>query len=140
MLRTMLVALTFAGAALSASASPTTDPTHGVWLTQSRKAKIEIAPCGASICGTVVWLADEKDGYIIRDARNQDPSKRTSRLLGSQMMFGFKPAKSGWTGGRIYNAEDGGTYRSEVAALANGTLSIKGCVGPICRTQIWTRP
>jgi uncharacterized protein (DUF2147 family) len=131
-------ALALAAQPIAAHASP--EKAYGRWLTQSGKAKIEIAPCGASACGTVVWLADEKDGAPpLLDARNKDSSKRGEKLIGSRMAWGFKPAPSGWTGGQIYNAEDGGTYRGELLPQADGTMKVKGCFGPVCRTQTWTR-
>ncbi|MBU6372470.1 MAG: DUF2147 domain-containing protein [Alphaproteobacteria bacterium] len=141
MLRTTMAAIAAAVLLIApASAAPSAgDPVLGRWLTQSRKAHVEIAPCGASVCGTIVWLADEKDGHILKDANNKDPAKRGARVLGSRMMWDFKPAAHGWTNGRIYNAEDGATYRSVLKPQGDGTLIVDGCVGPICRSQKWTR-
>lgn len=141
MLRTMMVAITLiALLPLQALAAPAaTDPVLGRWLTQSRKAHIEIKPCGQTVCGAVVWLADETDGRVILDTRNKDAAKRGARLVGAPMLWDFKPAPHGWVNGRIYNAEDGGTYRAALKPQPNGTLLVDGCVGPICRTQTWTR-
>ena len=40
--------------------------------------------------------------------------------------------------GRVYNPEDGGTYRTEVRPRAGGALEVKGCVAFICRTRVWS--
>jgi len=133
------IALTMASGAAAAAPAPT-DATLGVWLTQTKKGKVEIAPCGASICGKVIWVESERDGVAILDSKNQDPARRNDRIVGSTMLSGFRRSEAGWVGGRIYNAEDGGTYGSELRPQPDGTLKVKGCFGPICRTQIWTRP
>jgi uncharacterized protein (DUF2147 family) len=123
----------------AAHASPV-DQAYGRWLTQSGKAKIEVAPCGASACGTVVWLADQKEGAApLLDTRNKDATKRGEKLLGSRMAWGFKPDRTGWVGGHLYNAEDGGAYRGDLLPQPDGTMKVKGCFGPVCRTQTWTR-
>ncbi len=60
------------------------------------------------------------------------------------MLWDFKPAegeRGAWDGGRIYNPEDGETYRSTMTLDGNGTLRVRGYVGaPIFgRSQTWTR-
>lgn len=141
MLRTLMAAIALVALLpLQAMATPAAnDPVLGRWLTQTKAAHIEIKPCGVTVCGTVVWLADEKDGRVILDTRNKDPGKRGTRIVGAPMLWDFKPAQHGWTNGRIYNAEDGGTYRATLKPQQNGTLVVEGCVGPLCRAQTWTR-
>ncbi|OYW82850.1 MAG: hypothetical protein B7Z22_13475 [Hyphomonas sp. 32-62-5] len=29
------------------------------------------------------------------------------------------------------------TYDSRLKRLGDGTLEVKGCIGPVCQTQIW---
>jgi uncharacterized protein (DUF2147 family) len=57
------------------------------------------------------------------------------------MMHGYKLSKDGarWIDGQIYNPEDGNSYRSILEPGPGDTLKVKGCLGPFCQTQTWTR-
>ena len=52
-------------------------------------------------------------------------------------MGGLTPAAGGSWAGRIYNPEDGQTYRATLRRVGNDTLVIEGCVLFICQKQIW---
>ncbi len=125
--------------AASARASSPLDSVIGVWLVASKSGHVEITRCGGSVCGTIVWLKEERPGQPTLDARNKDPAARVRPIRGSQMLWGFSPGQTGWVNGRIYNAEDGNSYRAELMAPTPDTLKVKGCVGPICQTQTWRR-
>ena len=76
----------------------------------------------------------------LRDAKNKDESLRTRRLAGIQMLSGFTRGSGEWTGGTIYNADDGGTYKATVTPTDAEHIKVKGCiVWPLCKTQTWTR-
>ena len=51
--------------------------------------------------------------------------------------FGY----SSWSGGRIYNPEDGKTYKCKLTLQDDGTLKVRGYVGMSIfgKTQIWRR-
>ncbi|NJR20288.1 MAG: DUF2147 domain-containing protein [Hyphomonadaceae bacterium] len=73
------------------------------------------------------------------DTNNPNPALRTRPLIGLNILSGFtRQADNSYKGGTIYNPEDGRTYRSEFRLKPDGRLEVKGCVGPICRAQIWT--
>jgi uncharacterized protein (DUF2147 family) len=109
------------------------------WLTQGGQAEIAISTCsGGTLCGTVAKVKAPA-GVVPKDTRNPDPAKRDNPLVGTRLIEGFKPGKDGkWVGGTIYNPNDGRSYRSELARRPDGKLAVKGCVGPVCQTQIWT--
>ena len=76
----------------------------------------------------------------MRDANNADESLRERTVIGIELLSGFAEARPGrWTGGRIYNPEDGRTYDSRLVEQDESTLTVKGCVLFICKSQIWTR-
>lgn len=106
------------------------DAVIGTWLTQSMAAKVQISRCGESVCGRVVWLRDQKPGETVSDRNNKDPALRSRPVMGMVLLSGFERSANGWRNGRIYNAEDGSTYRSELIPQPDGTLRVKGCVGP----------
>lgn len=117
------------------------DPT-GVWLTPAGNSHIEIRPCGEKLCGKLVWFTEPRnaDGTLKLDEKNKNVALRNRPLLGLQMMSSFINAGDGkWTKGRIYNPEDGQTYRSKLEVKDQDTLSVSGCVLFFCKDQIWTR-
>jgi uncharacterized protein (DUF2147 family) len=123
-----------AGSALSALAA-----VSGVWLTEAGDAEIEIADCGdGTPCGVMVRVQTE-DGSPAIDTNNPDPDLKSRPLVGTKMMWGFREKSGRWKSGQIYNAENGKTYKSKIKRLEDGTLEVKGCIGPICQGQIWTK-
>jgi len=106
----------------------------------SKTGHVEIADCGdGTPCGTLVWVQTDQNIETPLDIYNKDPELAKRPLIGSQMLYGFKSKKSKWKGGKIYNAADGKTYGSSLKRIDEDTLQVKGCVGPICQKQIWTR-
>lgn len=133
-----LVALPFA----SLSAQAATDPVEGIWLTESGGAHVEIAPCGESMCGTIIWLKepDREDGTPKRDVNNPDEANHGNPIIGLQMIRGFAKEKSGiWEDGEIYDPESGKTYDSNMISRDANTLEVEGCVLFFCQEQTWTR-
>jgi len=72
------------------------------------------------------------------DGNNPDPELADRPLVGVQMLHSFKEKSGRWKSGKIYNPENGKTYKSKLKLLENGDLEVKGCIGPICQGQIWT--
>jgi len=135
---TALFALLFA-TATQADTSPV-----GIWLTESGSGHVEIAPCGARLCGKIVWLKEPltEKGEPKTDGNNPNEAQRQRPILGLAMLEGFVPATSGgWEGGTIYNPEDGKTYKCVLALEDSNRLRVRGYVGiPLLgQTQIWTR-
>lgn len=112
---------------------------EGHWLVESGNGKVEVKDCGdGTPCGTLVWI-DETQGDSYLDVNNSDPEMRDRPLIGSPVFWGFKKKGKKWTSGKIYDAEGGKTYKSKMSLTPDGELKVKGCVGPICKSQIWTR-
>ncbi len=126
----VLATLSFAAPAHAAPADA-----FGRWLTQSGRGHVDIAPCGESACGTIAWGT----GGPSVDAKNPDPALRTRPLIGVRILEGFRKTSNGWVNGRLYDPETGNSYRGEILPQADGTLKVKGCIGPICRAQTWRR-
>jgi len=111
----------------------------GVWYTEDKGAKVEVTDCGdGTPCGNLIWFEPDGSG-VTNDFYNPDPELQKQPLIGSRVFWGFKPKKNRWHKGRIYDAGSGKTYKSKLQLAEDGTLKVKGCVGPICQTQIWTR-
>ena len=116
------------------------DPVLGTWRTPSKHGVVRIERCGASICGRLVESDNIRTNPDLRDVNNKDESRRARRLKGLQILSGFRLEGNKWTGGTIYNPEDGGTYKATITPEGAQTLKLKGCiVWPLCKTQTWKR-
>ena len=131
-----------AAVALAAPVSARAADPFGVWETEQRDAHVRIAPCDDRLCGVIVWLARPADdsGAPIRDRRNERSELRDRPILGLNILHGFAAdAARQWSGGDIYNPDDGATYRAALEPIDTRTLAVKGCLWIVCRTQIWRR-
>lgn len=116
------------------------DTVLGTWRTPSKHGVVEIERCGGSICGRLMSSDNIARNADLRDANNKDAAKRDRRLKGMQILGGFRREGGQWSGGSIYNPEDGGTYKATVTPAGTDALKLKGCVvWPLCKTQTWTR-
>jgi uncharacterized protein (DUF2147 family) len=125
-------------AAAAALASP--NAVAGKWETPTRHGVVEIASCGASICGRLVDSDGLRADPQLRDVHNKDAGQNGRPLKGLLMLQGFRATEAGWDGGTIYNAEDGGTYKATITMVDADTLKLRGCiVWPLCKSQTWKR-
>jgi uncharacterized protein (DUF2147 family) len=119
------------------------DEVFGRWATPGVSAVVELAPCGdgVTLCGTIRWLWDALDerGRSRTDAQNADTSLRTRPMVGLTILSGLKPDSGGGWQGRIYNPEDGQTYRATVKRRGADTLVVEGCMLIACSKQVWRR-
>lgn len=116
------------------------DDVSGLWLNDNKSGHINIEDCGdGTPCGTLVWVELSEDGANGMDRHNPDKTLATRPLVGVQLLYGFKLKSDKWKSGKIYNPKDGKTYGSSIKRLEDGTLQVKGCIGPICKKQIWTK-
>jgi len=134
--------------------SAQTPSVMGTWLTASKAAEVQIAPCANAangpICGTIVKLNDPKspEGKPVTpeeatDVRNADPALRSRKVLGMVLIYNFVKTTDPNTfeEGTIYNGENGKTYKANLSLQPDGTLKLRGYVGTpmFGETQIWTR-
>ena len=125
---------------LAAAAAMSPDAAIGRWRTETRNGIVEVDRCGGSICGKLVSSDGLRTNPDMRDIKNKDTALRGRRLLNLQILGGFTRGNSEWSGGTIYNGDDGGTYRATVTPIDADHLKVKGCIiWPLCKSQIWTR-
>jgi uncharacterized protein (DUF2147 family) len=118
----------------------------GVWETPDGASRIRITFCGASLCGTIVWLRDpqSENGGAALDSKNPNPRLRSRRLIGLLLLHGFVQGPDDqklWGSGKIYDPSDGKTYSCQITAVDARTLQVRGYVGlsMFGVTQIWRR-
>jgi len=113
----------------------------GEWLTADGSRKVRIADCGETLCGAITWVKEGADPATRQpraDINNPDPALRGRRVVGLQVMTGFKPTAAGWSGGTIYDPNSGKTYAAKLSANPDGTLKVEGCVAMFCQARTWT--
>jgi uncharacterized protein (DUF2147 family) len=60
-------------------------------------------------------------------------------MKGMVIMWGQKSVGDGeYEGGTVLKLANGKTYKSKAKLMGN-KFEVKGCVGPICKAQVWTR-
>ena len=112
----------------------------GLWQTETNGGQVEISRCGNSLCGKLVTSNHIQTDPSAKDLKNKDASLRARPLKNMQMLYDFTGGPTKWSGGKVYNADDGGTYSGAITLTSPNTLKLKGCiVAPICKTQNWTR-
>ena len=108
----------------------------GTFLTQAKTSTVTIEDCGdGTPCGRVSWIDPNamEPGQTPETARTQSGEP----VLGLLMLQGFDKKRKDWRGGTIYDPEADKTYASRLKRLEDGRLQVKGCIGPICQTQVW---
>ena len=121
----------------TARAAPST--LEGLWVTSGFTSVVRITRDGGDLGGTLVWLwRDAIGGARTLDEHNPDESRRGRRLVGLSLFRQMRPENALWRG-RIYNPEDGRTYRATLTPRSADVLRLRGCWGPFCRNQTWRR-
>ncbi len=107
----------------------------GTWLTASGETRVRIAPCGANVCGTIVWTKNAGQ----KDENNPNAALKNRSVVGINMIS-MKPDGNRKWSGSLYNPQDGKTYSGSLTMNDSNSLSLSGCVaGIFCRSQTWTR-
>ncbi|WP_313801770.1 DUF2147 domain-containing protein [Sphingobium sp.] len=122
---------------LAAGTSP--PGVEGNWLTDDGKGVVQIAPCGAHMCGRIARVLDKGPGVPASDINNPDPKLRGQPILGLVTLSGFSRDGAVWKDGRAYDPKSGRSYRASLRLNPDGSLKVTGCVLFICQSRRWTR-
>lgn len=134
-----IIILLYHLASYSAYANEVSD-LEGRWQTVRHGALVEIADCGnGTPCATLSWADPALLGDVKYDIRNRNKDLRNRPLIGVPIFWGFTPSNNGWGRGRLYNPDDGKTFRAFLRPLSTTELRVTGCLGPFCRSQTWVR-
>lgn len=115
----------------------------GRWVTASGNLEVEIAPCGAALCGVVTQVLGNRS--MSREGQEMQPVD-TRPALGMKILRDFVPESTQgerptrWEG-EIHNRENGKTYACQMSVGADGGLVLRPYVGlPLFgKTQVWQR-
>ena len=119
-------------ALLFAAGAALADPVEGVWKTKpddnGNFGHIDVKPCGAAFCGTLVKAFDGSGAEI------QSPNVG-KRIIWDMVAYG----DGAYDDGKVWSPDRDKTYNSEMQ-LTGDSLAVKGCVVGICRDGgTWTR-
>ncbi|MEM9285405.1 MAG: DUF2147 domain-containing protein [Pseudomonadota bacterium] len=132
----VVLGLYFAGSAMAGELAGIA----GEWRTVRHGADVAISDCGdGTPCGFLLSVSADMTGGETKDVRNKNPELRDRPLIGVPILWGFSESEQGWRQGQLYNPDTGQIFRSSLELLSPDQLKVKGCLGPFCRQQIWTR-
>ena len=117
--------------ALALPSAAMAEPILGTWLTgpdnKNQVAHMQIARCGEAICGKVARAFDSAGQPV------------TTPNVGKQVIWDVTPkAGTGVYAGKVLLPLYGATVNGAFD-VAGDRLTLRGCLGPICRSQDWTR-
>ncbi len=93
-----------------------------------------------SLAGRVVKVLDLEHGPNPLCVKCRGAG-RNKPIVGMVTLRGLKPdGKGRWSGGSVLDPENGKTYKAKLELLDGGRkLGMSGCIGFLCRQQVWTR-
>ncbi|WP_421786582.1 DUF2147 domain-containing protein [Hyphobacterium sp.] len=110
----------------------------GLYAVEDGTSHVEIADCGdGTPCGTVVWIDPASIESGLSPGEVMSPATGEP-VLGLTILRGLREARRDWRGGTIYSPSADRSYGARLRRLESGSLEVKGCIGPVCQTQIWT--
>lgn len=129
---TFLLPCLLAATPAVANASHVAAP-EGLWLNPHRSVVVQAAPCGARLCGRIVWA----NGEALSDARDSG----VTRLIGTTLLQDYRADGAGRWRGTVFVPDMGRSFASIIDEVTPGSLRVRGCVfgGFICKSQTWTR-
>jgi len=106
------------------------DPLEGTWKTEvddGSYAHIEIAPCGAALCGVIARTFNGSGEY---DSPN----------LGKTLVIDMVPQGGGRYAGQVWRPSNDKIYIGKMD-LDGNKVALRGCVagGLLCSKQTWSR-
>src|SRR5262245_9681461 len=92
-LRASAAAILFATVGLTVPTRSRAATPVGLWYAEGGAAQVAIEACGDELCGRVVWLRSpfDEDGCELRDRHNPDPTLRSRRIMGLEVLQGLRP-------------------------------------------------
>ena len=104
---------------------------EGQWRSPGGNSIIGVAPCGSSLCGTVIWASARA---------KQDARKATDQLIGTQILTGLQQKGDGWQG-RLYIPDKNMRVTAKIRLIGEGQLRVAGCAlgKSLCKSAVWSR-
>ena len=116
----------------------------GTWYNTEKSGKIQIFAEGDVYFGEIVWLEEPNDenGNPKVNENSPEASEQSMPIIGLRVLRDFTADGEGkFSGGTIYDPENGKTYKCVITVLSEDQLDVRGYVGipALGRTENWTR-
>jgi uncharacterized protein (DUF2147 family) len=113
----------------------------GKWLTEKKDAITEIYEQSGKFYGKIIWLKKPTDntGKPVKDVKNPTASFRQRSVMGLVVINGLSFSNKEWSDGSVYDPASGKTYTCKIWLTDNNTLNIRGYIGFLHSTEVWTR-
>jgi len=120
----------------------------GEWVTAGGSSRVMITRQDDKYVGRIVALKHSRNGPNKQpgikkkpqtDTNNPDATLRQRPLIGLLLLNNFHFDGDGWSGGTIYDPNNGKTYKAEISLADKRSLYVRGYIGVslIGRTTIW---
>lgn len=122
------------------------DALNGRWLSQKKRNQVQIYRQGNRHYGKLVWMLEPNESATDRpkcDRLNPNEALRARPLVGINIMSDLQyKGDNVWSGGQIYNPEDGKTYGCELTLRDANTMDVHAYMlgmKMLGKTITWTR-
>lgn len=117
--------------ALLALAAQAAASIEGQWRSPGGNSIIGVAPCGNSLCGTVIWASAKA---------KLDARKATDQLIGTQILTNLQQNGEGWQG-RLFIPDKNMRVTAKIRLVGEGQLRVAGCAlgKSLCKSSVWSR-
>ena len=113
----------------------------GTWINQAGDGQIEISKQGEVYAGGIVGSTDP-NSPVRKDVNNPNEELRDRSLIGLKILGQlFYRGDNQWSGGWIYDPNNGKTYKCKMTLKDSDTLDIRGYIGVSVfgRSEEWKR-
>jgi uncharacterized protein (DUF2147 family) len=132
----------FAGVSTVPAADAALTSVVGNWQTEPDDGAVGIVQISVDASGNMQGRIVGGNHPGLKDVNNPDRAARERELRGQMILHDMKYQGGGrWSGGTIYRASNGKTYKCNVTLGADGRLNVRGYIGfaLLGSTQEWTR-
>ncbi|OQM74459.1 DUF2147 domain-containing protein [Manganibacter manganicus] len=121
MIRQAIAVCVFALTCLFSISAQASDP-YGIWARDDGNARVKIAPCGAKLCATNLWIKDTSKGEEVGDRLIMSLERKSDTELS----------------GTAFDPKRDRTYSMTLIIEKNGLIT-RGCIigGLLCRDVNW---
>ena len=137
---TLMVAVASGPAATAADAALAS--VVGNWQSEPDDGAVGIIQISVDAAGNLTGRIVGGNHPGLKDEHNPDPAARSLALRGQVILRNMKYDGGGhWSGGTIYRASNGKTYKCNVTLASDGKLNVRAYIGfsLLGLTQGWTR-
>jgi uncharacterized protein (DUF2147 family) len=106
----------------------------GQWKVDDSDRRVQIMPCGKSLCGHISSATLESV-----DSNNPDPAQRNRAIVNLPVLINMVQKEANRWEGQIYNTRDGRTYSGKISLRSANLLQVEGSAPHALLLQNWVK-